>query len=214
MTFKDLSFRKKLEHIWEYYKLHIVGVLIVLGCIAYTVSWYTSQVEPIINVVLLNCPSTEESVQEGFSSFFSEQGYALYDEMAAINMNAYLSGDMDVQTQYETSEALYAVLAVGKQDLFIGAGEFCLKYAQKGLFCDLTTLLPEELLAQHSDELVYADDNGETAAYPCAISFSENDWLTEFGNFRSCYVAVPYHGENPEVTVEFLQYLLAEQYDN
>jgi hypothetical protein len=30
MTFKDLSFKKKLEHIWEYYRWLILGVLFVL----------------------------------------------------------------------------------------------------------------------------------------------------------------------------------------
>ena len=30
MTFKDLSFKKKLEHIWEYYKWVILGVMFVI----------------------------------------------------------------------------------------------------------------------------------------------------------------------------------------
>lgn len=30
MTFKELSFKKKLEHIWEYYKLIILGVIFII----------------------------------------------------------------------------------------------------------------------------------------------------------------------------------------
>lgn len=36
MTFKELSFKKKLEHIWEYYKVPIFGIIFVIaaGCSA------------------------------------------------------------------------------------------------------------------------------------------------------------------------------------
>ncbi len=44
MTFKDLSFNKKLEHIWEYYKWVIIGILFVM--VAGTSMVYAMFVKP------------------------------------------------------------------------------------------------------------------------------------------------------------------------
>ncbi|ADL50368.1 hypothetical protein [Clostridium cellulovorans] len=54
MEFKNMSFKKKREHIWEYYKLHIFAVIFAIVFVSYIIYDKTHTKEIIGNITILS----------------------------------------------------------------------------------------------------------------------------------------------------------------
>ncbi len=50
---KGMSKKKKAEYIWEYYKLHIIGVLVVICIIASFIHGQITKVDYVFNLTML-----------------------------------------------------------------------------------------------------------------------------------------------------------------
>ena len=48
MEFKELTPKKKLEHIWEYYKIHIISLIAIIGVIIWGVNHFILHPEPTV----------------------------------------------------------------------------------------------------------------------------------------------------------------------
>lgn len=60
MEFKSMSFKKKREHIWEYYKLHILATIFVIVFGSYMIYDVTHTKENIGNVTILSSEVTDD----------------------------------------------------------------------------------------------------------------------------------------------------------
>lgn len=218
-AFRELPLKKKLEHIWEYYKLYILAALFVLFLAVLTLSDLAAP-KAQLDALLLNTDA-EESAAVGFEEFFSEYGYEYYDGAVALNttLGFYsedeLSRAEDVaayrQENSEKELILSAQVAAGNTELLFGTEEHFLFVAEQGLLTDLRTILSDELLAQYADALIYTNESGIAEPYPCAVALDGNSWLAENGYYHgSCMFGVMHLADNPEIAADFADFLLRQ----
>lgn len=207
--FKELTTKEKIEYIWDYYHLHILGALfgaLLLSMFIY--SWVTEK-EATLSVVMINTPegSTADEYDnvKGFDAFLEECGYEVYD--GAIEMIAgYTIADEDANAEIKRSVEAY--LGAGIPHVFFGTGEVYMDYVDMGTFADLSELLSKELLEKYADQLIYSDNNGEVEPYPCAIYLENNTWVTENGYYDDCYFGILEQAPSMEVATDFAEYIL------
>lgn len=71
----DLHGRKKLEYIWDYYKLHIIIILILCYFIGYIAYNFITKKEVILSVAAVNIDFSQEDVRT------LTEGYLTYQDM-------------------------------------------------------------------------------------------------------------------------------------
>ena len=97
----DLHGRKKLEYIWDYYKLHIIAVLILCYFIGYIAHHFITKKEVILSVAAINIEFSQGDVRtltDGYLTYqnlntkkYGTLGW-LVDELRAHRL-------LDVKTQ-------------------------------------------------------------------------------------------------------------------
>lgn len=218
VTFRDLTFSKKLEHIWTYYRYAILGVL--FGAVLLVSLFYTFFGKPksVLDVIMVDSNANAHTDTAAFDAFLERCGIEPYEGAVSLNTNlSFYSEDemaqlneMDqtqaVLSNYDKQQMLFTLMAAGDAEVLFGKGEVFLSYAEEGLFRDLTEVLSPEQLARYQEQLIYTEEHG--VRYPCAVALHDNPWLAENGYYTDCYFAVLYLSDAPETAAQFAEFLL------
>ena len=127
------STRKKIGYIWDYYKLWIIGAVVLVGLVVYfTVVFATREDKPILDVVLVNNyddVSEDCRLTQGFVSYVGEEnlpGRVTFDNNAFFNLannsdykNSYY---MKVNLGYEYVQRKEYVIEEGNSSRDFGLG--------------------------------------------------------------------------------------------
>ena len=90
---REMNTKQKLQYIWDYYKLPILGVLILLYIIVYGIFRYAARTEPVLYVGLVNVGGSIAEDPALTSGFLSHQGgYGKRAEVVLFR-NLYLTAD-------------------------------------------------------------------------------------------------------------------------
>ena len=103
--------------------------------------------------------------------------------------------------------ALISSILSEKNDLYFWTGSQFEYILKKSALADLRQVLPQGLLEQYRDQLVYTAPLLE-GGYPCAISLDHNWWAMENGQYDACCVGVDRNAKNLDQAVEFLTFIL------
>lgn len=219
-AFQQLTFREKLDHIWTYYRYHILAGAFVLFVLLPLAVQPFFETKSMLDVLMITS-DVDDSTPNGFEEFFSAYGYEYYDGAVSLNTNlGFFDGDELAQfddpaamemEQSERELTLISILAGGNIEVFFGTGDTFLNYAGQGILTDLCTVLPEDLLAQYEDQFIYTDEGGTVDRYPCAVVLSDNPWVTGNGYYDECYFGVMYNADDPEIAADFAEFLLSYQ---
>lgn len=218
ITFKDLTPKKKLEHIWTYYRFLIIGVILGVAMLISLISSIIGNTRSVLDVIMVDSNANGSSDTTAFNDFLESCGIEPFEDAVTLYNNLiYFSEEemalLDQATQgeasltnYDTQQMLLALLTAGKSEIFFGKGDLFLSYADQGALLDLTTMLSPELLARYEEQLVYAEEDG--VSYPCAVALKDNPWLVENGYYTECYFGILYLNDNPELAAQFAEFLL------
>ena len=158
-TIKSLKGRKRWDHIWEYYKLVIIGVVVLLLLLG-----------SIVNNIVNPPPSTALNIAWSYGFQMPEFYDDLTDELLnrlsldpkKFRIDAFpffITGD--VQIDMANIQRFAAMITVGDLDIVIGTLEAIESYVEQEILIDLQSLLPpgtEGLLLEGVDGIssVYA----------------------------------------------------------
>ena len=186
--FKKMTFHQKLDHIWEYYRWHILITVVVLGLASSWVYGIVTEKEPLMEVLMINAYGrTPEG--EAFRPFLEQAGYSYYDGAVTVNKKVQLNGP-DGSQSYAGAQLLMCTLAAGEPDLIFWDSREVPPPLADGVLRDLRDILPPDLMAQYQEELVYAENADTGEAYPCGIYLEENPWVTEQMYYVNCTAGV------------------------
>ena len=206
---KNLTFREKIGYIWDYYRFHIIAIILVLSFAFSMIKHFVTYRDPLLNVIMVNSNMAEDSSAIGFNEFFEKYDYKVYEGAVDVFDDLYIQDGMPSYTDTQYNEVLYTLIAAGDQDLFFGTGEIFMKYAHAGALQDLSEILPQETLAKYEEQLIYTDENGEADSYPCAISLVENDWIKKHGYYNeTCYFGIFVKSAHADTATDFAEFLL------
>ena len=205
--FKALSTKAKMQYVWDYYKFHILAVLVGIIFVGTIIRQQVTYREPLLNVIMINCNDPYGADAGGFDEFLLSEGYDPGEHPVSLFSSLQFSDD-EYALSYQNTQVLVAMIAAGGQDLFFGTGDIYLDYAENGALLDLSTVLPAETLDAYKEHLIYSTDNDESDPYPCAVELTGNEWLTKNNYYDTCYFGIFFQAQNPDAAVAFATYLL------
>ena len=207
--FKNMSTGKKLEYVWDYYRFHILGTIVLVIVFGSIIHHYATIKTAVLDMIFLNAYSAENE-NDPFEEFLLEQGYDPneYEVYLTTSLGFLLTED-DYQADYTTLQALSAMFSTGEVDVFATPPQVFVEYAPAGYMTDLSTVFTEDELAAYSDKIVYAtlEETGETS--PFAFNLNGCRWLNDYGYYAGdYYMAITANSDSPELTKEFILYIL------
>lgn len=205
---RELTFKKKFEYIWEYYKVHIVGTflfLIFAGSLGNSV-YQNIKYEDILSCAIVNNTLLEEN-RDYISDSFSEY-YQLDEESETLIFDDSFHIDLDQpnESTYASTQKFAAMVAAKSIDTTIADISFFENHADEGVFYDLSTLLSEDLYIQIEDYLYYAKDE-EGNEKPFGLNLSSSHLVKGAGLYiQPPILSVIINSQHPDVAIEFIQY--------
>ena len=202
---------QKREHIWEYYKIHIVTTLIVIAVIGWFVYIDLTTVDSLMDVVMTDM---EEPLKDDscYHEFLSEYGYEVYEGAVSLNQNLNFDLESNDPNAYINNgsayDALFGLISSKTQEIFFSQPKVFGNCASQEVLVDLSTVLPEELLEAHSDRLFYVTDKDTGEKYPCGVNVEGNPWMEQVQKGYKGYVGIIHTTDAPQMAVDFMEYFL------
>ncbi|MDF2593990.1 MAG: hypothetical protein K0R69_331 [Clostridia bacterium] len=154
-SFKELSFKKKISHIWEYYRWHIIGSIIgiiVLGNLVVTI--LTPQKNYSVDVVVAGRLASDETQPQVIEKFENELDTSL--NIASVDF-----ANMG-QLEMVMMQKIPLLMRTNELDILILSKDAYMNYLNQGgidMFMPLDTIKElTPLLEEKKDSLITSED--------------------------------------------------------
>lgn len=205
---KEMTFKKKCEYIWEYYKVHIIVTLIFIlfsSSLGYSI-YQNVKYDDILTSAIINNSMSDENrnyISNGFAEYYEldkESETLLFDDTFHIDL------DTPNESTYASTQKFAAMVAAKSMDTTIADISFFENYADEGTFYDLSTLLPEDLYAELENYLYYTKDE-EGKEKPFGLNLSSSHLVKGAGLYiNPPILSVVINSKHPDVAIEFIKY--------
>lgn len=206
---KQMTWRDKLWYIWEYYKLHIAGVLLLI-CLLGVVcnSLYRQSFTTRLSFCVINDETGDASSFDQLEAGLKKALNCGKKDLIEINAGLYASyGDSVSQFSYATIAKISAMVAGKDLDVMIADKATIDHYGEIQAFADLRQLLPPELY-RTVEEDVYSLPGEDGSPRPVALSLEHTAFHQETGvTMEPAYLAVLSNSERTEAAVRMIRYL-------
>lgn len=221
ISFKELSFERKLEYLWDYYKFHFLGGLFVLLLLIGSILiWQENSKPDILNGYLLNSNWGDDLAKELLEDFVDAKGYDLEQGNAYFNSSVFIDTDIKDQMSTVAYTKVMTDLDMKEIDFFFCNQEMFEYFGEKETFLNLTQNLPTDMLDKFQNNLVTTniyDENGNvTDTYVAGIDISDAPVLLKMQEERKLYedgqvfLTIPYNTTHLDTVIEFIEFLYEE----
>lgn len=208
---KDMTFKEKIAHLWEYYKwFAIVGVLLIAAAVSIVISARENNKELVFGGTVVNLTVTEEGQTYMKEGWFEKLGGDA--EKQKIELDSLFVANLDMPTT-DVQSALAGITKVttmisASQIDYVMADAYSVHYlCSSGSFSPLDQVLPQQLLEKFEGKLVELEDEGETCLI--AIDISELAFVKKHvASTDKVYIAFPGNTPRTAETVAFVEYLM------
>lgn len=161
-SFQDLEGMDKVNHIWSYYRFHIIGTILA---IVFVVSIASAVITNLNTVTILDATFLTRDFNYDTVDTLEAHWHDLLDEdfpdakitQVVIDYNN-ISEDADVETQQATQAKFTAKIMTKDFDVFFMEKSFFVDNSNTELLLDLETVINLDDLDVGEDQLVYVDD--------------------------------------------------------
>lgn len=206
---KQMTWRDKLWYIWEYYKLHIAGGLLLV-CLLGVVcnSLYHRSFTTRLSFCVINDMAGDTSNFDRMEAGLKQALDCGKKDLIEINTGMYASyGDSVSQYGYATMAKITAMVAGKDLDVMIADQATIDHYGEAQAFADLKQLLPQDLYQSVKDD-VYSLPGEDGSLRPVALSLEHTAFHQETGvTIKPAYLAVLGNSERTEAAVQMIRYL-------
>lgn len=208
VNFKELNTKQKAEYIWDYYKLPILAVLIVIVIGAYLIGVVVKGTEPVATLVVVNAAAGRGYEETDFSDFMEEYDYNPAKQEVVVDTGYTLDSTNPTGNAY-TYQALITVVSAGGADVLSADEEMFFHLAEAGGCADLAACLTEEELEELKDDIVYVKLEGMEEPYAAGIRLGSDSWFVKNGYYEDgCVVGIAAGTMHEEGAVRLLRYVL------
>ena len=163
----SMSKKKKAEYIWEYYKLHIIAVLVIIFIVASFIHGQITKVDYVFNLTLLgnNVDDNKKTeVEKQLTNFVIKNGeqkkQAIIDVIPLEGSSKANASMSSISTQ-----KFIANISVGGIDVIILDKVMFQSFASKGMFSRLDNISQLSLASIKNDKLQASGDDKVKAVY-------------------------------------------------
>lgn len=206
---KQMSLRDKLWYIWEYYKLHLAAVVVVIALISVVGNaLYRQSFTTRLSLAVVNDRSGDTSSMEQLEADLREVLGCGKKDIIEINTGLFATYDDNItEYGYATMAKISALVASKGLDVMIADRDSIDHYAEVDAFEDLSQLLPADLYAALEPE-VYSAAGSEGGEIPAAVSLAGTRFQEITGSVMDPpYLAVISGSPRKEAAVEMIRYL-------
>jgi ABC-type molybdate transport system substrate-binding protein len=204
---KDMSLRGRLVYLWEYYRIHALAILLVIGFAVYIIySIVTPKVETELYAAIINNTISDE-IWEQYQTDVSD--YLKLDpkrQDVILNRGFYLNGETEYAMNMQT--ALMAYVSAGDVDLLIAPESQFQQYTNNGFNDKLYDDLPTDLYSELTDCLYVTstEDDPEESAY--GIYLTDTKLFSEYADNTEPYIlGIIVNSDQKENAIEFIRML-------
>lgn len=189
---EPMTFKEKVDHIWTYYKAHMLVVFCVLFIITgMLVSILTPKQELLLGGVQCNVQLTTEGYDYLNKNFQSDVLAGAEGKTSLNTLRFY--GEGTVESVEHTTQAYYSVTAYveAKELDYMLVDLYSFRYfGSDRIYADLRDLLPEQELAQLAEQglLLYEENAEDGENIPRAINIVGTAFYKDHGNTQECYL--------------------------
>ncbi len=230
-AFSKMTRKKKLEHIFYYYKWHIIISVFVLIFLISLVHGILTAKKTVFSLAMVNSnvtPSDKPPIVTDFGSTctdFDPGKQQMTSEFLYIDQNSMGGSALAIQ------QKLMTMMASGSLDVLLSPKDMTDQFALAWAFCDLRDLLSEETLneLEESGYKIYYysyenEDNNSITDVPIGVDISSSPVIKSGFSSNSGQIT-PYYdnkgpgsviytviikSENKNRAVDFLKYLTAQ----
>ncbi|MFC4388803.1 hypothetical protein ACFOZ1_13460 [Gracilibacillus marinus] len=199
-TLKTMSFKEAVDYIWEYYKLHIIGIAVLIFVIVSIITNIVKEDEVYYNAMVV-APVTYDQVNELSVQINQEH----FDEFTfSIDNIAYQGGGLSEQS-YEQVQKFIARTATGMVDFMITDEAMALDLIEQEGLKPIEDVYTISKLESKGVELL---DFGTGTIY--GIRASKLDVFSGSDVFRNQIILIPATSKNDDMTKEVFDTLLKD----
>lgn len=212
-TFQEMTVREKIEHIWEYYKLAVFGIIAGVALIIYIIMKILNpDPDMILGVTLVNSYSRMTGESENiFEQYLLDNGYNPEEETISVNESLYISEGGMGQSDMASLQALMAWTSVGEIDILAGDENVMNMLGNSGGLLEMEEVLTPAQMEQYGDRLYTTKDPETGQEYVCALKLPEGNLLNKAGYYNGdVWVGIPSTSKRQELAIKIFNYILGE----
>lgn len=210
---------KKIEYIWQYYKLWIIGIV----CLAGFCGWFIfhRMTTPEENYLFAVFANTLGDTSEG-SDFY--KGFEEYSGVNTKEYNLIIRDDMFFDPSSSSYNEYYssfvAYVETASLDVLVMNREDLATLGSTGRLMDLSLEAAEEIFTKYEDRLIYidteiTDEEGDTSTehIPVGIDLSDTCLVTEYNLYSSeegCALGLGAYAPHMDAIITFLEYIVED----
>ena len=207
---KNMSWKDRAWYVWEYYKFHLLAVILVIGVLSTIGTMiYRQTFTTRLSVAIINDRSAGASSSALLESDLRE--YLGFGKKDLIEINEGLMVDFNEESTsqygYATLAKISALVASKSLDVVIGDQSAIDHYETVSAYQNLEELLPPELYERVKDHIYRAKD-GEGNLTPVALSLEDTALGEKTGIIMDPpYLAVIQGSPHKEAALQMIEYL-------
>lgn len=155
---RELKGHRRMEFIWDYYKLPILAAASILVLLLLGAVFNIGRGEVAMYAVLVNADENVESPV--FDELLTRGGARMDGRTVNVVSNYKLGGEFSEAYDADTLQVLAAEFSIGDLDLFGANEEVFRSYADLDAFVDLSLFIDRDLLERHREDL-YTYENSD-----------------------------------------------------
>lgn len=205
-TLARLNTKQRWLFLWDYYKLPIVSVLLILVLAVTGIAAAARSARTAFYAVMINANNAAEV--DPFTPLLEQGGMDMTGKGVDIEANYTLQYDDASMSDAQTLQVLAALFGIGDLDVFVANEEVFASYTKQNAFVDLSLFVAEDVLKQYEDQLYYSE-NQDGEPILSGIWLKEGSALHEAGYYSvDVLLGVAANAQNMEPAVLMVQQLL------
>ena len=228
---KTLHGPQKIRYIWDYYKLPIVVLCILLYILGYSHSGHFTHKEKILYTALVNVSASDSLTEQLSTGFLDSLDQDTSKTTMQLYTGLYLTDDETNPYHEYTYASRMKILASidGKQlDVVLMNKEAFDAFSQNGYLCDLEELLSSEDVDLYNrlkphlvTNTVILEDNSTdlqldpsityqavTEEHPFGLDLSQTSMISDAGFSDIVYLGIIANSPRTEEAIDYVRYLL------
>ncbi|MDO4617727.1 MAG: hypothetical protein Q4B03_09815 [Lachnospiraceae bacterium] len=221
-TFSDIrqqlsqidSTKEKIEYIWEYYYLWIIGIIAACCFIVFAVNRFFFSIKENWVYIMFNNTyaevGTNSDLWEGYVEY---TGYDTSEKNVIFNNASYFDYKENV-TGNSYFESFVAFTEAGTLDAVTMEADALTALGQSGRLTDLDSEVCASIKEKYGDRFLYCepyDTEYSTEPVAVGIDISDSILMTEYHIYTdSCALGIGAYSQNIEAVEAFLDYIYTE----
>lgn len=203
---RRMSAQRRTRYIWDYYRLPIIAVLVVVVIVSVSVVSLVRHKDKVLYVALVNAIQSDSSL---FADWLSAVGYD--PQRLAVEAATDFTLHLDEPSEQDayTLQALAALFGIGDLDLFAADQAAFNYFAETGGFEDLLTRLPASFISEHKENIYYVTDEASGEQYAAGIYPQKGSPFDLSGYFpEPVAIGIVANAQNMDNAVMCIQWLV------